>query len=69
MNITPTRHQKLEWARMAQAAYSTDHNWTGHRFSGLASIPDSASLPIAVYDTAMNQYRAWLIDNQYPERA
>ena len=67
MYITPTRHQKLEWSRMAQAAYGSDHNDTGHRFSGLASIPDSASLPIDVNDTAMRQYRAWLVFNEYPE--
>ena len=66
MTIHPTRAQKLEWARMAQAAYLSDHNRTGHRFSGLASIPDVASLPLAVYDTAMSHYRAWLIANEYP---
>ena len=68
MTIQPTRAQKIEWARMAQAAYLSDHNWTGHRFSGLASIPDAASLPLAVYDTAMSHYRAWLIANEYPQR-
>ena len=68
MTITPTRQEKLEWARLAQAAYGSDQNDIGHRFSGLASIPDSASLPITVYDTAMAQYRSWLIDNEYPEK-
>lgn len=66
MRITPTRHCKLEWSRLAQAAYSQDRNDVGHRFSGAASILDSQSLSLATYDSLQHDYRVWLIDNQFP---
>ena len=66
LRMTPTRHEKLEWARMAQAAYAIDRNDIGHRFSGAASIRDADDMPLAMFDELQGQYRAWLIDNVMP---
>ena len=66
MSITPTRHEKLEWARLAQAAYAIDRNDVGHRYSGAASIRDAQSIPVATFDYLQAGYRSWLIDNILP---
>jgi len=65
-SITPTEHDKKEWSRMAQAAYAARLNSVGHKFSGAASIPKGAALPIKKFDELQKQYRAWLIDNVFP---
>lgn len=59
--ITPTHHEKLEWARMAQAAYAASENFYGHRYSAAAALPDGTTLAADVYDTLQRLYRAWLV--------
>ena len=59
--ITPTRSEKLEWARLAQAAYRAGDNFFGHRYSAYASIPEGAQLSEAAYDGLQINYRRWLI--------
>jgi hypothetical protein len=63
--ITPTRAEKLEWARMAQAAYFADRNDVGHRYSAHAALRDGDSIPIYAFDTLQHNYRLWLIDGQF----
>lgn len=65
--IQPTQHEKSEWARMAKAAYKTGHNFTGHRYSAKAALPNGAAIDLAAFDTLQMHYRAWLVFNQYPE--
>jgi hypothetical protein len=65
--IRPTRHEKLEWARMAQAAYSAGINRIGHRYSGAASIPDDYALTVARFDELQSGYRDWLCFNRFPD--
>ena len=66
MNMTPNRHTKLEWARMAQAAYRNGRNDIGHRYSGAAALPEGAAMDIARYDALQHDYRNWLIADEYP---
>jgi hypothetical protein len=61
--ITPTHAEKLEWARMAQAAYKSGDNVMGHRYSAYAAIPSNASIPVVAYDGLQLNYRRWLIGN------
>ena len=68
MNLTiiPTEDEKREWSRMAQAAYSADRNDVGHRFSGAAArIRIGEAMDIFTYDTLMDEYRAWLVFNEF----
>lgn len=58
--ITPNQHEKNEWARMAQSAYSTGHSFYGHRYSAYAALKTDAELPINVFDTLQRVYRTWL---------
>lgn len=67
MNITPTQHEKNEWSRMARAAYASGRNWTGHRYSAAASLPNGAKLQVCAFDTLQHNYRIWLINDEYPE--
>lgn len=64
MTMTPTQHERAEWARMAQSAYATGHNAVGHRYSAAAAYP--TAMPIARFDALMSGYRAWLTFNEYP---
>ena len=59
--ITPTRSEKLEWARMAQDMYRNDLNEFGHRYSGMASIRDGVQVTTDAYDSLMFLYRIWLV--------
>lgn len=68
-SMTPTEHEKAEWSRLAQSAYSAGHNATGHRFSGAASIPRDARVALATFDSLQNDYRRWLVDGTYPEQS
>ena len=63
--MTPTRHEKLEWSRMAQAAYLAGHNDIGHRYSGAAALRDGQSIPVTRFDALQDGYRTWLIDNRF----
>lgn len=60
--ITPTAHEKAEWARLAQAAYAADLNTVGHRFSGAASLRNEHKMMLATFDSLQNDYRTWLVD-------
>jgi hypothetical protein len=51
--ITPSRHEKIEWARCAQALYwIPDQN---------ASQPDGAAMDLARFDGIAHYYRQWLV--------
>lgn len=59
--ITVTDHEKREWSRMAQDAYSTGRNDIGHTYSAAASIPSGTRLDVARYDALQDRYRSWLV--------
>lgn len=67
MSITVTQHEKNEWSRMAQAAYASGRNRTGHRYSAFAALPNNAQLRTDVFDTLQHNYRNWLTVGEYPE--
>ncbi len=58
--ITPTQHECLEWARMAQDAYRTGRNFYGHRYSGMAA-KNQTPMDIKVFDTLQRDYGTWLV--------
>ena len=58
--ITPTAHDRSEWARMAQDCYRNGANFYGHRMSAAAA--KSGEMEIGAYDTLKRLYRLWLID-------
>ena len=60
--ITVTHHNKMEWARMAQDAYTHGVNWLGHRMSGAAALRSDMMLREDAYDTLQRLYRQWLLD-------
>ena len=64
--ITPTQHEKREWARLAQAAYAQGFNNVGHKYSGAAAMRDGQQMYVEVFDQLQSDYRAWLIDNVIP---
>ncbi len=64
--ITPTGHEKAEWARLAQDAYSRGLNHIGHKFSAAASLPRACQIDIPTFDAMQKVYRAWLIDGVLP---
>ena len=59
--ITPTEHDKAEWARLAQDAYRLGLNDTGHRFSGAAALRRGEPITYQAYDALQAEYREWLI--------
>lgn len=59
--ITPTRHEKDEWSRMAVYAYKHNDNFTGHRYSRYAALREGERLELSAYDTLMRNYREWLV--------
>jgi hypothetical protein len=67
LTMTPTDHEKREWARMAQAAYGSGHNSIGHRYSGAASLPNCGHIELTKFDSLQRDYRIWLIDNRFDE--
>lgn len=62
--ITPTRHEKLEWARCAQAAYRQSKNDVGHTLSAMAALPENTPLRVHQYDCLQAIYRSWLLNGQ-----
>lgn len=67
LTIVPTEHAKREWSRMAQAAYHSDRNDVGHRFSmASACIPVGGRMELKRYDALMAAYRAWLVFDEWP---
>ena len=67
--ITPNQHEKNEWSRMAQAAYAADRNDIGHRYSTWASIRHNERMSSAIFDILQDDYRTWLISNNWPVRS
>lgn len=68
MRMTPTHAEKMEWARMAQAAYAIGRNDIGHRYSGAASLSRDGWMPLALYDDLMKGYRPWLLWDTWPDQ-
>jgi hypothetical protein len=64
--ITPTQHEKNEWARFADAAYASGRNSTGHRFSAAAALMNDQSMSVARFDSLQADYRAWLCFGEWP---
>lgn len=60
--MTPTEHEKREWARMAQAAYQSGRNAVGHRYSAAAALRQDATISTELFDRLMDGYRRWLVD-------
>jgi len=65
--IAPTEHDKNEWVRFAQAAYSIGRNDIGTRYSVAASLPRNATIETARFDSLQENYRAWLVFNEFPQ--
>jgi len=63
--MTPNQHEKNEWSRMAKAAYASDLNSIGHRYSGAAALPNGASIHDAEFDALQAGYRSWLCFNDF----
>jgi hypothetical protein len=61
MPMTPTAHEKAEWARFAQAAYGAGLTWLGHRYSAAAALPVGATMATGAFDFMQRVYRAWLV--------
>jgi hypothetical protein len=66
MRITPNQHEKNEWSRLAQAAYSIGRNDLGHTYSVAASLPRDGWIRLSYFDVLQKHYRVWLIDNEFP---
>lgn len=59
--VTPTDYEKLEWARLAQAAYAASLNSIGTRYSVAASRPRGWEMAVTTFDGLQSGYREWLI--------
>ncbi len=57
--ITPTEHERAEWARMAHDAYRTGRNCYGTRYSVRSAL--GGPMAVFIYDTLMRTYRTWLV--------
>lgn len=66
--MIPNDHEKREWARLAQAAYSAGRNDLGHKFSGWAALRRGEGLPIPTFDALQAIYREWLISGSFMPR-
>ncbi len=64
--ITPTQHEKNEWARMAQSAYARGANSIGRRYSAAASLPRNSQMQLEYFDALQNGYREWLVSDSFP---
>lgn len=60
MTMIPTEHEKSEWSRLAQDAYSKDRNDIGHRFSIAASAKAGVEFELTYFDELQGEYRQWL---------
>ena len=61
-NITPNRHEKTEWTRLAHWAYNNGKPSVGAYYIVNASMLDGESLTTAQFDALQAGYREWLID-------
>jgi len=59
--IIPTEHDKREWSRMAQDAYSKGFNSIGHRFSmASACVGIGQAVAWKWFDEIQSEYKSWL---------
>lgn len=62
--ITPSRHEKLEWARCAQQLYTLpgeNARMIAHRMAGAAAIAEGVPMDLARFDGIAHYYRQWLV--------
>lgn len=59
--ITPTEHNRNEWARFAQDAYNHHQSFYGHRYS-VAAATMTGPVRVDVFDTLQRVYREWLLN-------
>ena len=59
MMVTPTQHEKCEWATVAEAAYKANYNEIAHTFSVAATLPNGAQLTVKQFDELQSNYRQW----------
>jgi hypothetical protein len=64
--ITPTIHEKAEWARLAQAAYEQGYNRIGHRYSAAASMPEGMRIQAWRFNDLQSDYADWLVFGEWP---
>lgn len=64
--ITPTPHEKHEWARFATVLYSKRLNAFAHKFSAAAALPRYAAIDLQTFDQLQEMYRHWLCFDEYP---
>lgn len=64
-HVSPNGHEKAEWSRLAQNAYSINRNDLGHKFSAAASIPSGWMMPVDRFDYLQSIYRHWLVTGQF----
>lgn len=64
--MTVTQHERNEWSRFAQAAYSVYRSDIGHRFSVAAT---RSTMPLAEFDSLQRTYRSWLVFGAFPAAA
>src|SRR5262245_35944665 len=57
--VTPTQHEKCEWACVAEAAYKANYNEIAHTFSVAATLPNGGKLTIKSFDELQSNYRQW----------
>lgn len=61
IGLRPTKHERAEWSRCANAMYGRGRNDLGHFLSA-----NSAKIEITsgTYDLLQAVYRAWLTDDE-----
>jgi hypothetical protein len=63
--ITITQHEKTEWQRMADAAWSAGYLGVSLRYRLAASVPVGSTMEIARFDALQAAYRSWLTFNDF----
>lgn len=66
--IIPNQHEKMEWARMAQAAYFAYRSDVGHVFAVAATLRNNEEMDVARFDWLQDHYRNWLCFNVFPPK-
>jgi hypothetical protein len=58
--ITPTKHERREWLRVAQAAHAMGMRglWLDYT---TASLNGWKPMPVETFDILQTRYRAWLV--------
>jgi len=64
--MTIIEHNRAEWSRMADAAASIGRSDVAARFRDAAT---RQQMTVREYDALQNDYRAWLVFNEYPVAA